>query len=106
MPKSVSFNQQVRVARTFASEDYDRTSAQVEPMQQQDILEFRTYVRQMRTSASISQQLLRWKSETDKVFPARVEDKVFISRVERLSTIVQGRRSSWIEHPSQQISAF
>lgn len=64
--KSVSFHGQVCVARTFASEDYNRASIPISPLLQHHISEFHEYHRAMSVNISIQQQLFKWQRETDR----------------------------------------
>ena len=67
---SVSFSPQVRVARTFAASDYDRTSIISLPMAPSDISDFKIYQRSMRDATLSLQRIFALKMECDQLLPS------------------------------------
>ena len=77
--KTVSFNYNVTVAKTFASDDYNRESIEVTPLLPADIKDFHAYHQGMIISISVEQQMLRWKNQTDSFMADAFGGGVFCS---------------------------
>ena len=71
--KSVQFNQKVRVARTFAQEDYDRSSILPSPLIRQDIIDFNVFKKEMLSNCLVEQKIRFWKKESVQKVAVKLE---------------------------------